>query len=246
MRKATRFMRRKPSLFLTLLTAATALAATVAAPAQAAPAQAAPSAQVAVKMTFNATPEPALKGSTVTLTGRVWVGATGNRGRVSFYFRKAGTASTAFTYRGYATTTDAGTFTRRYVADTTGTWKAVFAATTARKNAARLDAVQVVQRRSKLISDWQGTSSTWQSPTLRVPTKDYKVIANYTCEEDGFLFVAWNGNPSGYESANASTSAGTVTLNGHAGARTGYFDVSTWINCSWRVRVFSGIENVQV
>ena len=232
-------MRRKPSLFLTLLTAAAALMATSSGAAQAAPA-----APAAVKMSFDASPEPVVKGATVTLSGRVWIGAKGNRSRVSFYFRKGGQA--AFVYRGYATTTDAGTFTRRYVAETTGTWKAVFAGTAARKNAARLDAVQVVQRRSKLIRSWQGTSTTWQSPTLRVPTKDYKAIVNYSCEEDGFFFVAWNGDPSGYESANASTASGTVTLNGHAGARTGYFDISTWLDCSWTLRVFSGVETVQV
>lgn len=232
-------MRRKPSFLLTLLTAAAALVATSGGPAQAAPA-----APAAVKMAFDASPEPVVKGATVTLSGRVWIGATGNRSRVSFYFRKSGQA--AYVYRGYATTTDAGTFTRRYVAETTGTWKAVFAGTAARKNAARLDAVQVVQRRSKLIQSWQGTSSTWQSATLRVPTKDYKAIANYTCEDDGFFFVAWNGNPSGYESANASTASGTVTLNGHVGARTGYFDISTWLSCSWKLRVFSGVETVQV
>ncbi|MEV4704537.1 hypothetical protein [Actinoplanes sp. NPDC049316] len=242
-------MRRKPSLFLTLLTTATALVAT-AGTAQAAPAApAAPAAQTAVKMTFNATPEPALKGSTVTLTGRVWLGATGNRGKVSFYFRKAGTASTAFTYRGYANTNDAGNFTRRYVADTTGTWKAVFAGTAARKNAARLDAVQVVQRRSKQIADWSEPSNQWTSPTIKVPTVDYKAIVSWDCTGSDFPYVimTWEGKTDGYEYVTTSDKeTGTLTLNGHEGGRSGFFGVATGSSCTWRLRVFSGIVNIQV
>ncbi|MFI5493542.1 hypothetical protein [Actinoplanes sp. NPDC051859] len=232
-------MRRKPALLLSLLTVLVALV-TAPAPAQAAPA--------AVKMTFNATPEPAIKGGTVTLSGRVWVGATGNTSRVSFYFRKAGTAATAFVYKGFTTATDAGTFIRRFTADTTGTWKAVFAGTAARKNAARLDAIQVVQTRSKEIASWRGTSTPWKSRTIKVPTVDYKAIATWDCAdpEFPFLYLTWEGKGSGYEYVGSERQRGTLTMNGHEGGRAGFFEVSSASGCSWTLRVFSGTTTVQV
>ncbi|BCJ53411.1 hypothetical protein Asp14428_48860 [Actinoplanes sp. NBRC 14428] len=231
-------MRRTSSLLLAFLTATVALVAGSGTVAHAA--------QATVKMTFNAAPEPVVKGATVTLSGRVWVGATGNRAKVSFYFRKSGTA--AFTYKGFTTATNAGNFTRRYVADTTGTWKAVFAGTAARKNAARLDAVQVVQRRSKEIATWSGDSVSWVSPTVKVPTEDFKAIVTWDCAdpESASLYLTWEGKTNGYEYVGAEKQSGTLTLNGHEGARLGFFNISTASNCTWKLRVFSGITTVQV
>ncbi|MEV6598868.1 hypothetical protein AB0M36_18700 [Actinoplanes sp. NPDC051346] len=233
-------MRRTPSLFLALLTAATAFIATPGMPAQAAPA--------AVKMTFNAAPEPVVKGRTVTLTGRVWVGATGNRSRVSFYFRKAGTAANAYVYKGFATATNAGNFTRRFTAETTGTWKAVFAGTAARRNAARLDAVRVIQTRSKEIANWHGTATPWKSRTIKVPTVDYKAIASWNCANPDFpfLYLTWEGRTSGYEYVGSERQSGSLTLNGHEGGRLGFFEISSASGCSWTLRVFSGTTTVQV
>ncbi|GGQ44806.1 hypothetical protein [Couchioplanes azureus] len=233
-------MRRKPSLFLTLLTAAAAIVAAPGTPAQAAPA--------AVKMTFNAAPEPVVKGKPVTLSGRVWVGATGNRSRISFYFRKAGTAANAYVYKGFATATDAGNFTRRFTAETTGTWKAVFAGTAARRNAARLDAVQVVQTRSREIANWHGTATPWKSRTINVPTVDYKAVASWNCPDTNFpfLYLTWEGKTSGYEYVGSEKQSGSVTLNGHEGGRLGFFEISTASGCSWNLRVFSGVTTVPV
>ncbi|MFI7596569.1 hypothetical protein [Actinoplanes sp. NPDC049681] len=231
-------MRRTSSLLLALLTATVTLVAGAGTAAHAA--------QAAVKMTFNAAPEPVIKGAPVTLSGRVWIGATGNRSRVSFYFRKSGT--TAFAYKGFATATDSGAFTRRFTAETTGTWKAVFAGTAARRNAARLDAVQVIQRRSKEIATWTGDSTAWTSPTLKVPTVDFKAIASWDCAEPDFSFfyLTWEGKTNGYEYVGADKQSGSLTLNGHEGGRLGFFTVSTASNCTWSLRIFSGITTVQV
>jgi hypothetical protein len=232
-------MRRRPPLFLLTLFATALSFVSPASPAHAAPAT--------VKMTFDAAPEPAVKGATITLIGRVWVGQTGNRARINFYFLKNGDPATAYAYQGFATTTDAGTFTRKFVAATTGTWKAVFAGTATRKNAARLDPVQVVQRRSKEIASYDSsTGSNGQTPTIRIPTEDYKAIATYSCEDEGYLFILWNGTPDVGEAASADQPSGTVALNGHLGARSGYFQVLAGEGCSWRLRIFSGIVTSQV
>jgi hypothetical protein len=232
-------MRRGPVLLLTAL-AVVASSLPLSASAQAAPA--------AVRMTFDAAPEPVAKGATVTLTGRVWRTARGNRARVDFYFRAAGTPANSFTYQGFATTTDSGTFSRAYPAQTTGTWKAVFAGSTSRRNAARLDTVQVFQRRSREIAGWSEPTSSWQSPTLRIPTQDYKALLSWTCAENGspFIYLTWTGEGGGYEYVHGAKPTGDLTLNGHAGARKGFFKISSSADCTWKVRVFAGIAAFQV
>jgi hypothetical protein len=216
--------------------------------AVASPALAAASVPAAVKMTFDAAPEPVAKGATLTLTGRVWQAARGNRARVDFYFHANGTPANSYTHQGFATTTDAGTFRREAIAQTTGTWKAVYAGSTSRRNAARLDAVQVFQRRSREIAGWSQETSSWQSPTLRIPTQDYKAIVSWTCtgESAPFLYLIWTGEGGGSEYVHGAKPTGALTLNGHAGARRGYFKVSTSAGCAWRVRIFSGIVAFQV
>jgi hypothetical protein len=233
-------MRRRPVLLLTVLTVvASAL------PLSAAPAQAAPT---AVRMTFDAGPEPVAKGATVTLTGRVWRAARGNKARVDFYFRASSAPANAYTHQGFATTTDAGTFSRAYTAQTTGTWKAVFAGSAGRRNAARLDTVQVFQRRSREIAGWSEQTSSWQSPTIRIPTRDYKALVSWTCTDTGspFIYLTWTGEGGGYEYVHGAKATGTLTLHGHAGARKGFFKVSSATDCTWKVRVFSGVAAFQV
>ncbi|MEU8610860.1 hypothetical protein AB0C29_23015 [Actinoplanes sp. NPDC048791] len=205
-------------------------------------------APAAVRMTFDAAPEPVAKGEAVSLTGRVWRTARGNQARVDFYFHANGTPANSFTYQGFATTTDAGHFSHRAVAQTTGTWKAVYAGSTSRRNAARLDAVQVFQRRSREIAGWSQQTGAWQSPTIRIPTQDYKAIFSWTCPQEGspFVHLAWTGQGGGSEYVHGAKPTGTLTLNGHAGARNGFFKVSTSADCTWRVRVFSGIAAFQV
>jgi hypothetical protein len=227
-----------------LVVALTALATLLAAPATAA--QAAPT-PAPVKMLFDASPEPVVKGATMTLAGRLWQAETGNRARINIYFHKTGTPATAYAYKGFATTTDAGFFLRRYTAETTGTWKATYAGTGTRRNAARLDAVQVYQRRSKQIATWSQTNGNWQSPTIKIPTPEYKALVSWDCAASGFPFInlTWT-KTDGYEYVNASMKTGTMTLNGHAGGAIGYFKVSTSPNCAWKVRVFAGIVSVQV
>ncbi|MET0495550.1 MAG: hypothetical protein ABW000_20685 [Actinoplanes sp.] len=232
-------MRRRPSLFLIALTTAVSLAAGIASPALAA-------APATMNMSFNAAPEPVTKGAIVTLTGRVWLGDTGNRTTISFYFRRAGTSSSNYVYKGFVTTTDSGAFTRRYQAETTGTWKAVYAGSASRKNTARLDHVQVVQRRAKQIASHKLTHGDWQSANITIPERDYRAVVTYRCKGDGFLYLYWKSKNTFSEHANSSKSSDTLILNGHAGNRTGYFEVSTWLDCSWNLKVFSGVVTTQV
>jgi hypothetical protein len=199
-------------------------------------------------MTFDAGPEPVAKGANLTLTGRVWRTARGNKVRVQFYFHANGTPANAYTYQGFATTTDAGNFSHAYSAQTTGTWKAVFAGSTTRRNAARLDAVQVFQRRSREIAGWSAQTSSWQSPTIRIPTRDYKALLSWTCADNGspVIHLTWTGEGGGSEYVRGAMTTGKLTLNGHAGARKGFFKVNSSTACTWRVRVFSGIAAFQV
>ena len=240
-------MRRHPVLLLVALTVAASALPLSAASAQAGPAPA-PATAAPVRMTFDAGPEPVAKGATVNLTGRVWRTARGNKARVDFYFHATGTPANSYTHQGFATTTDAGTFSRAYTAQTTGTWKAVFAGSAGRRNAARLDTVQVFQRRSREIAGWSEQTSSWQSPTLRIPTADYKALVSWTCADNGspFIYLTWTGEGGGYEYVHGAKATGTLTLNGHAGGRKGFFKVSSSADCTWKVRVFSGIAAFQV
>ncbi len=202
----------------------------------------------AVRMTFDAAPEPVAKGAAMTLTGRVWRTARGNQARVDFYFHADGTPANSYVFQGFATTTDAGNFSRSYTAQTTGTWKAVYAGSTSRRNAARLDAVQVFQRRSREVAGWSEQTNSWRSPTIRIPTQNYKAIVSWTCAANGspFVYLAWTGESGGHEYVRGGKVTGVLTLNGHAGAGKGYFKVSTSTGCAWKVRVFSGIAAFQV
>jgi hypothetical protein len=202
----------------------------------------------AVRMTFDAAPERATKGAAVTLTGRVWQTTRGNQARVDFYFHATGTPANAYTHQGFATTTDAWNFSRSYTAQTTGTWKAVYAGSASRRNAARLDAVQVFQRRSREVASWSDRTSSWQSPTIRIPTQDYKAIVSWNCGDGGspFAHLTWTGEGGGSEYVRGEKTTGSLTLNGHAGARRGVFKVTTSTDCTWIVRVFSGIAAFQV
>ena len=207
-------------------------------------------------MTFDAAPEPAAKGADVTLTGRVWQTARGNQTRVDFYFHANGTPANAYTHQGFATTTEAGNFSHSFTAQTTGTWKAVYAGSPDRRNAARLDAVQVFQHRSREVAGWSSRevagwserTRSWQSPTIRIPTQDYKAIVSWTCADSAspFAHLTWTGEGGGSEYVRGEKTTGVLTLNGHAGARKGVFKVSTSAGCTWRVRVFSGIAAFQV
>ncbi|MFI5936239.1 hypothetical protein [Actinoplanes sp. NPDC051494] len=228
-------MRRRPSLFLlALVTAGLALVS---------PGQAAHAAPLTVKMVVAATPQPVLKGAEVTLSGRVWVGATGNRARIDFYFHPTGTPANEYAYRGFTTANDAGTFARRFVASTTGTWKAVFPGSVTRRNAARLRAVQVVQPRSKEIVSYGPASGDWKGRPLLIPTARYTAIVTYRCMGSGPLFVVWHGDDMG-ESAGHIGPEGTVTMHGLAGGRHGFFEIITEPACTWRLRIFSGIALV--
>ncbi|WP_407838663.1 hypothetical protein ACE1OC_23505 [Streptomyces sp. DSM 116496] len=75
---------------------------------------------------FNAAPEPAKKGTPITVTGKLnhadptWKPLAGQR--VDYYFRPAG--STAWTWMGLSTTAADGTFRKSFTANRTGSWQA--------------------------------------------------------------------------------------------------------------------------
>ncbi|WP_436535679.1 hypothetical protein [Actinoplanes sp. HUAS TT8] len=91
----------------------------------------------------------------------------------------------------------------------------------------------------KLFKTYHGDGD-WQSPTVKLKKRDYRATVKYTCTDSsgGFMYLSWNGDQNGYESAHSSKARDTVTLNGHKGAMTGYFKVSTWIDCDWTVKVY--------
>lgn len=191
-------------------------------------------------MVFDAGPEPVALGGTVTLSGRSWRGPAGNRGRINVTFQRYGTIG--FVLAAHATADDAGRFRMRVPARATGTWKATRAGT----GSARLDTVQVLQRQPRQLVAYGGELTAWQAPRVRIPSADYRAVVTYRCAADGYFSLHWNGDSNGFEYVSSTRPDGTITLNGHSGARGGYFEVSTWPDCVWSVRVFSGSVLVQV
>lgn len=93
-------------------------------------------------LSLNATPEPVKKGKKLTAKGtfkadgKVVSGIT-----VKIYFKASGAKT--WTLMGSAKTNSKGVYSRAFTAKKTGTWKAVFTATTTRNGASATDAVKV-------------------------------------------------------------------------------------------------------
>jgi hypothetical protein len=96
-----------------------------------------------------------------------------------------------------------------------------------------------VKKKWKLIKTYRGDGN-WQSPTIRIKKRDYKAQVTYRCTDPsgGFLYLTWSAEPYYHESANSSRAQGTVTLYGHDGGRRGYFEISSWIDCYWKLKVY--------
>ncbi|GGN18688.1 hypothetical protein FHR83_004053 [Actinoplanes campanulatus] len=93
-----------------------------------------------VRITFAASATAAVRGSTVTLTGRAHYNATGNKARVDVYFARTGAGYRLLT----STTANAhGNFRKTVTATTTGMYKAVYRGNTKRKRATAADALTV-------------------------------------------------------------------------------------------------------
>ncbi|WP_412738084.1 hypothetical protein [Krasilnikovia sp. MM14-A1259] len=195
-----------------------------------------------VQMTFNAAPEPADQGAALTLSGRVWLGATGNRSRVFFWFRRS--TENAWAAAGYADSDDRGYFSKRTTARYTGTWRAMYLGTSTRAAITRLDAVAVLHRVPRRLVIYTSTDQTWQGPRINIPTADFRAVVSYQCPAGGYMYLHWNGDSFGYESVGSNRPTGTLTLNGHQGARSGYFDIDTWVDCTWSLTVYSGTVRV--
>ncbi|WP_041832033.1 hypothetical protein [Actinoplanes sp. N902-109] len=90
----------------------------------------------------------------------------------------------------------------------------------------------------KLIAGYSG-STHWYGPRLTLPARKYEAIATYTCDNGGFLYVSWNGEPYSYESAKSSDGSGTVVLQGVDGGTRGYFAVDSWLGCAWTMKVYA-------
>lgn len=89
-----------------------------------------------------------------------------------------------------------------------------------------------------LVYSYDGDEQ-WHGPRVTLPSKKYQAIATYACEDSGFLYLSWHGEPYSYETAHSSQSSGTVTLNGEAGKHSGYFSIETWMGCSWSLKVYA-------
>ncbi|MEV6343751.1 hypothetical protein [Actinoplanes sp. NPDC051851] len=92
---------------------------------------------------------------------------------------------------------------------------------------------------STLFRTYTGTTS-WTSATVKLPAKKYRAVATYKCtgSAGGYLYVSWHGTPFAFEMAQSRKAKGTITLTGKRGARNGYFEVSTWYNCTWTLKVY--------
>ena len=99
-------------------------------------------------LTYNATPEPVKKNASLTHSGVLkfdpysfgsMYGASGQK--VSFYFKKNGTST--YQSMGSATTGSGGKYSKKIKATASGTWKAVYAGTSARQTQTMYDGVSV-------------------------------------------------------------------------------------------------------
>lgn len=99
-------------------------------------------------LTYNATPEPVKKNTSLTHTGQLkfdpysfgsMYGASGIK--IQFYFKKSGT--TTYVSKGSVTTGSGGKYSKKITATASGTWKAVYAGTSARQAQTMYDTVSV-------------------------------------------------------------------------------------------------------
>jgi len=207
-------------------------------------ASAAPAAKQPVSIALAASASNVNQGSTVKFTGRIWQGQTGNRTPMYFYFQRRG--ATTWAPAGSVWANDHGDFARSVRATTSGTWKVVYPGTSTRAAAVRGRVINVFASRWRQVASYSMSASNWQGPRIKIPTTDYRAIASYKCAEANFFYLTWNGDSYGYEYVSSSSMAATLTLNGHQGGRSGYFGVSTWLNCSWTVKVYAGSVRVLV
>jgi len=99
-------------------------------------------------LTYNATPEPVKKNSTLTHKGVLKADAVvfgpkkGLKGAVlKFYFKAAGAKT--YTYKGQTKTGTGGKYSKKFKATKSGTWKVVYAGSSTRQPQTKVDAVKV-------------------------------------------------------------------------------------------------------
>ena len=99
-------------------------------------------------LTYNATPEPVKKNTSLTHSGVLkfdpysfgsMYGPSGVT--IQFWFKQSGT--TTYVSKGTVTTTSGGKYTKKITATASGTWKAVYPGTSARQAQTMYDAVSV-------------------------------------------------------------------------------------------------------
>jgi hypothetical protein len=99
-------------------------------------------------LTYNATPEPVKKNSTLTHKGVLKADAVifgpkkGLKGAVLTFYFKADGAKT-YTYKGKVTTGAGGQYSKKFKATKSGMWKVVYAGSSTRQPQTRFDAVKV-------------------------------------------------------------------------------------------------------
>ncbi|MBG0560840.1 hypothetical protein [Actinoplanes aureus] len=94
------------------------------------------------KLTLDASPEPVVKGQTLTATGALAIdGKALANAKVKIYFKAKGASS--YKFKGTAVTDAAGSYTKQFTATKNGTWKAVFAGSNSRDKAAAVDVIKV-------------------------------------------------------------------------------------------------------
>jgi hypothetical protein len=194
---------------------------------------------------FNASPEPLVAGSQVTLSGTAGYSRSGNTGTVRFYFRA--TRSTSFTYITWGKVAANGTFRVRTRQNTSGYWKALYSGNASRKSvvsggdyveARALRNVDVARFSRTDTGDYTGPVVRWSSD------RSARATARVTCpgaSGNNFFYVYWTGKPVWGSSSvefpfkGGQSAAGTRYL--YPDENTGYLEVATQDDCSWTLTV---------
>jgi hypothetical protein len=109
--------------------------------------------------------------------------------------------------------------------------------------ASRVVQVNAYTSKLALFRHYSGQSR-WQGPTVQIPTRDYKLIYSYQCQDDSAWWdVSWNpASERWYEYLSTRPAAGkrgrSGTWYGHQGGQSGYFEVDTQPGCTWSFKIY--------
>lgn len=112
-----------------------------------------------------------------------------------------------------------------------------------RSAVSRIITVTVQTRGWAIFRSYSGLGD-WQSSTVRIPSRDYKLAYSFTCQRNYLPFWAysWMAQGDGYESAWIEPPSGGYGRSGvwygHGGAQSGYFKIATQSDCHWSFKIY--------